>query len=322
MTAPVFLVVLAVATAVFTPVHLVRATWARRQPSWAIWAWQAATLTVTGALLLAAATLAVPVLPFGSHLADVLSSATHLHVAHHYETPAGSTLAWVSFLVGVGLLVRIVVFIALEMRSSAIQRRAHRQVLQLVGERHPDGFTVLDHEVPLAYCLPGRERTVVVTSAALDRLSVAELESVLAHERSHLRARHDLALVLSAALARTFPRVVVFRVAHLQTQTLIEMLADDAAPDGHGRLAMARALLTLSGELQLGGSVTTGDGQAMRVRRLLEPRPAHGLGRQRVLVAAATAVLLSSPLALALVPAVAASSEDCCHVALAHHASQ
>ena len=48
----------------------------------------------------------------------------------------------------------------------------------------PEVSPVLDHDLPLVYCLPGRSGTVVVTRGAVDALSSHQLDLVLAHERS------------------------------------------------------------------------------------------------------------------------------------------
>ena len=83
------------------------------------------------------------------------------------------------------------------------RRRRQRAHLQLVGRTHPDGFTIIDTDVPLAYCLPGREGAVVLSSAAVDLLTDDERRLVVGHEHRHLSARHHLPIVLAEALLRT-----------------------------------------------------------------------------------------------------------------------
>ena len=46
---------------------------------------------------------------------------------------------------------------------------------------------------------------IVVSVGTLNLLAPAELAAVLAHERAHLRARHDLVLIPFTSLRRTFP---------------------------------------------------------------------------------------------------------------------
>lgn len=85
---------------------------------------------------------------------------------------------------------------------------------------------VIDHAVPAAYCLPGRGRRIVLTSAALTALSDDELNAVLAHERAHLSGRHHLVVAFADGLSRAFPNVPLFRRAQEQVGRLVEMLAE------------------------------------------------------------------------------------------------
>lgn len=316
MTAPLVLALFALVTAVVAPHQLVGAKWAMRSPSGAILAWQAVSLAVALSTILIGLTLALPILPVGPQLTSLVWTA-HLDVTDHYQTPAGSGLAVLALVAAAALGSRIVVLFALGLRRAALDRQAQMQALRLVGTPHPAGYTVIDHAMPLVYCLPGRHRAVVLTSAALAALSPEELSSVLAHERSHLRVRHDLALTLSAALARSFAGVSLFRTAHQQIGILAEMQADDAAQNFASRRAMATALVTLgttggrsrhtSSPEAPAGSTTS------RVRRLVVTK-GRVLPRQRAAVGLAALALLMAPVALALSPAFEASARDCCHV--------
>jgi len=107
-------------------------------------------------------------------------------------------------------------------------RRRHRELVDLLAEDR-DGVRVLDHEAPTAYCLPGLRSRVVVSRGALTSLSPVELEAVLAHERAHLRARHDLVLEAFTVLQQAFPAVVTSRQALGEVRLLVEVLADRAA---------------------------------------------------------------------------------------------
>jgi Zn-dependent protease with chaperone function len=69
---------------------------------------------------------------------------------------------------------------------------------------------------------------------------------VLAHESSHLHARHDLVIEAFTALWIAFPRVVRSRVAVEQIRALLEMAADDEAVRIVGKVPMARALVILA----------------------------------------------------------------------------
>ena len=92
------------------------------------------------------------------------------------------------------------------------------------------GVSVLEHDVPVAYCVPGMSRSrIVVSRSTLTRLAPAELGAVLEHERSHLRARHDLVLEAFTVLHLAFPRWVASASARREVEVLVEVLADRAA---------------------------------------------------------------------------------------------
>ena len=191
-----------------------------------------------------------------------------------------------------------------------VRDRLDRIVLQ-IGEGHVDEPVVADYhplraqyvrrlavDRPLAYCLPGRNRRVVVTDGTVARLSDDELRAVLAHERAHLRARHDLVLEAFIALQAAFPRFVRSKSALGSVELLAETLADDQAVRSTSPTTLARALVAVSdagapeGALAVGGSMTLA-----RINRLAAPNSV------RVAVAAyaaAAAVLVVPTLAVAI----------------------
>ena len=109
----------------------------------------------------------------------------------------------------------------------------------------------MEHPAAVAYCLPGRVGTIVLTTAALAALDDAELAAVLAHERAHLRGRHHLVLAAASALAQTLPFLPGLCTAQTELARLLEMIADDKAADrGAGpesSLAEVSALLREDG---------------------------------------------------------------------------
>lgn len=307
MIAPLSLIGFALAGSLAGRGLLTRTTWLQRSPTWGVWAWQALSLAIAAAVLLMGVTLALPALPVRSEVAAVFGTTPSL-IVEHYTTPAGYLLAIVSSILAAALLTRILVLLALELRHASQRRSSQIDALELVGVPHPDGYTVLQHDTPLVYCLPGRRRTVVVTSAALQLLAPRELELVLAHERTHLRARHDLALAVSAALARTFAGVPVFAAAHAQISTLVEMQADDSARARGDRRLLAGALVTLCSASSPPSALAAGDTAAMeRVRRLTGTSAGPLPRRQGALIALTTVLVLSAPFALALAPAIEAT---------------
>ena len=112
-------------------------------------------------------------------------------------------------------------------------RRRQRVLLSLLAHGDP--------EVPA----PGRRltpprRPIACPAALPDRpvrrplelLGRGELAAVLAHERAHLRERHDLVVLPFTALRRAFPRSATCVAAHSAVALLVEMLADDRARRG------------------------------------------------------------------------------------------
>ncbi|HET6561593.1 MAG TPA: M56 family metallopeptidase [Marmoricola sp.] len=170
-------------------------------------------------------------------------------------------------------------------------RRHHRELVDLLASEQA-GVLVVEGDRPVAYCLPGLTGSRVVISRAAADLGAEPLQAVLAHERAHLTARHDLVLEAFTVLHDAFPRWVSSGRALGEVRLLVEILADAAARRRHGALALARALVALTDSpaprmaLAAGGPV--GDLTA-RVELLREDRPHRLLAG--VLLALALAVL-------------------------------
>lgn len=301
MLAPIVLLLFAALAARIGPRLLVGASWVQRAPGWGILAWQALTISVVTAIALVGLTLAAPLAPMAEAIAGVYGT-TSAEVVEHYQTPAGTTIAHVAALVTAGLVARILWLTASTMLHAACTRRAHSSLLRMLGTDHPDGFVVLRHPTPLVYCLPGLRKRVVVTTAALDLLDSHELALVLAHERSHLNSRHDLALAFAEVLRRALSPIAMFHAAHREVSTLIEMQADDAA---HDRRGLARALVRLGTGTPEPG-LGAGDVAAVaRVERLAASRHQKPWRRhQSLAVCLATAALVATPVALAMAPMI------------------
>jgi beta-lactamase regulating signal transducer with metallopeptidase domain len=162
-------------------------------------------------------------------------------------------------------------------------RRRQRILLSLLAHGDPKvpGALVVDHPAATAYCVPGLRSRIVISAGALDLLDQAELAAVLAHERAHLRERHDLVLLPFTALLRVFRWSAVACEAHAAVALLVEMLADDRALRHRPARELATALLRVgaAGGVQapngaLPAAGWAADGQvAARVSRLLRPAP-------------------------------------------------
>jgi Zn-dependent protease with chaperone function len=189
-------------------------------------------------------------------------------------------------------------------------RRRQRALLALLGHGDPKvpGALVVDHPGAAAYCVPGLRSRIVISAGTLDLLDQAELAAVLAHERAHVRERHDLVLLPFTALCRAFPRCGVATQAYGCVALLVEMLADDRARRSRPARELATALLRFgvagaqappSGALAA-SAVHEGE-VAARVARLLEPQA--GLSRLVwVGVCCSAALLVVMPVALFVVP--------------------
>lgn len=189
-------------------------------------------------------------------------------------------------------------------------RRLHRERVDLVaraevevgaGDGVGPAVLVLEHDLPLAYCVPGMSGSrIVISRSTLTRLAPAELRAVLEHERCHLRARHDLVLEAFAVLHRAFPRWVASGAAREEVEVLVEVLADRAAVRTGDRRALVSALLALAGSsTPAGGLGAAGSALAARVEVLRDD------GRHRVqagLVIALATTLLAVPTLLVVVP--------------------
>jgi len=206
--------------------------------------------------------------------------------------------------------------------SVAAARHRQRALLGLLAHHDPKvpGALVVDHPAAAAYCVPGLRSAIVFSAGALDLLDQAELAAVLAHERAHLRARHDLVLLPFTALLRAFRWSATAREANREVALLVEMLADDRARRRRPARELATALLRVGvyggahapvGALAASGSAGEAirrtapapaiDGYlAARVTRLLKPPPGLPVAAVIALAAAAAALIAVPALGLLL----------------------
>jgi len=248
----------------------------RRAPRAALVAWQAVSLAgVLSALL--AAPAAVPYLDGVGWFACTDDCALTLA----WLEARRWVIAGVAGAVTLAMLGRLLLSghrIGTRLRAA---RARHRDLVDVLGApagvgraRVPRsawaGIRVLDHTTPTAYCLPGRRSRVVLTEGALAALPEDELAAVLAHERAHLRGRHDLLLEYFTVLHHSVPAPVRSPAALREVRLLVEALADRAAVRASGPVTTARALLTLAhGQAPEAGLGAGGDGTTATRMRLL-----------------------------------------------------
>lgn len=184
--------------------------------------------------------------------------------------------------------------------SLRVVRRQQREELDLLAEWR-GRVRVVEHDVPVAYCVPSvTAPRVVISDATLNRLDEHQLDAVFAHERAHLNARHDLVLEAFTVLHRAFPRWVSSDAALREVRLLVEILADRAALRVARAKDLGGALLAMAtGRTPEGalGASTVDLVERVRLLGELRPRPL-----QVLLVAVVAWAVLVLPTALVVAP--------------------
>ncbi len=180
--------------------------------------------------------------------------------------------------------------------------REHAQAARLIGEPtdRPDVF-VLNAERPAAYCVAGRPNAIVVTSAAVERLTGSQLDAVLAHENAHITGRHHQLLMVLRALAATLPRLPLFPRAADAVGELLEMCADDLAARRHGGRTLVAGMVKLAGPVAPAGLGVAASAITRRANRLLIPAHPGSLRCHRATAWATIAVTVAAPVVVNLI---------------------
>lgn len=150
-------------------------------------------------------------------------------------------------------------------------RREHTELVDLIGVDEPalgEHVKVLTHPTPTAYCVPGSSKRVVLTRGTLDALDADQLAAVLAHERAHLRQRHDLVLEFFTVLHTAVPTRVRSRAGMDEVKLLIELLADRWAAGLVGKKPLATAMLSLASGSHPSSALGAGDDAVIRIEQL------------------------------------------------------
>lgn len=296
MNAPTALTfaVLALLLAGPVPALLARATWPHRTPRAALVLWQAialaAVLSAFSSGLAIASRLLVPGSdgrPTTAPTAEIDALGLPLWILYvsvfALTLVIGARLVWATSMVAV---------------KTRRRRARHRTLVDLLDRgsaatgTHGTDVRVLETLAPLAYCLPGLRHRVVLSEGTLANLDGEELDAILAHERSHLRARHDLVLEAFVAVNQAFPRVVRSTSALGSVQLLVELLADDSAVRVTGPKPLARALVACSGSSAPRGALAAGGPDTLvRVQRLAAPETDRATAAFAYLASAAILVV-------------------------------
>jgi hypothetical protein len=299
-----------------------RASWPRRSPAAAILLWQALGLASGLAAVGTLIGLALPASDGGLvrsvlHAGALLRDGDVFGVAAMFGLKDSGSAggSWPAMILAVRLtclaaglaLLTLLCWVLLAALAAALQaRRRQRELLTLLAHGDPKvpGALVVDHPSAAAYCLPGLRSRIVVSVGTLELLGRRELAAVLAHERAHLRERHDLVLLPFTALRRAFPRSATCTDAHRSVALLVEMLADDRALRGRPARELVSALVRFgtAGTCPApAGALAAGEGEvAARVTRLLKPvRPLPAVAVLAICLSAA--LLVAAPVTLLLV---------------------
>ncbi|GLY08358.1 MULTISPECIES: M56 family metallopeptidase [Actinoplanes] len=282
---------LGLALSLIAPGILAHARWPDRSPVAGVLLWQA--LTLTAVLCALGVVLAAP---------EELSRAAG---ARHPETVValGFSLA-VAALIVIRLLISLV---RVSYRARA-RRARHRMLVDLLDRaeqrRTFSGaeVRVLDGALPLAYCVPGRSPRVVLSGAVLQVLDPEQVDAVLAHERAHLRHRHELVMESFTAFYQAVPAPLRSRASLDAVHLLLEMVADDAARRRTGPEPLRAALSRLAHPAPLGEAAPADPAAETRRRLDRMAGPARSSRPLTVLATAAAIGLLVLPTVVLVVP--------------------
>src|SRR6185312_877750 len=247
-----FLAALAIVLAWPVPVFLSRAAWPARAPFAAMVLWQ--SIALAGGLSMIGAMLCWGLVPLGDNLTSGLGGLINVFLGRESLDTLGLVHAFA--LSAAALLTAHLVFtLWLTYFRINRQRRKHRDLLHLLSSPSHDqpGTLVLNHQAPVAYCLPGGSRSVTVLSEGLmTLLSPDELRAVLLHEETHLTQRHHLLLWAFAAWRSALPWLPTSKLAQESVSSLIEIMADDVALRSVDKPTLVTAIaLVASGSAQL-----------------------------------------------------------------------
>lgn len=268
------------------PDLLGRARWTARAPHAAVVLWQA--IAVAAVLAGIGSVLALP-----EEFIRLQAAQDELEFGP--DLIAAATIA--AIMAGT-IVLRLIFSLGKLAISTRRRRQRHRDLVDLLSHdsaTHNLDLRILDSAHPVAYCVPGRRARVVISTGTTELLTPAQVDAVVAHERAHLRSRHDLVIEAFTALHAAFPRWVRSQIALDSVHQLLEMAADDNAARQHGRNVVVGAISAMTIEDDATAS--------SRIERLRAPVPAMSQPRRRLaaaMYAGAAAVLLIPTVALAM----------------------
>ena len=251
-------------------------------------------------------TLAVHATALGGGLSHLIGACVH-RLRATYGTPGGAMVAELGLILAGAVLARTALIAIAHLRAAGRQALLHAQTARLIGHPEPTlGAVLVEHAQPTAYCVAGRQPTVILTTGAVQALDSGQLDAVLAHERAHLTGRHHRLLAMARIGREVLPFLPLMRDAEEQVARLVELHADDAAIRARDPQLLATAIVVLATSASPAAALAAGATDSVhRIHRLLGP--SEPLGRvRRQLLRASAAALAVTPLLLALTPAVLA----------------
>jgi Zn-dependent protease with chaperone function len=280
-----------------------RARWTARAPLLAIVTYLAAEWSAIAALGLAGLTLAVHAGAISGGLSHLIGACVR-RLQATYGTPGGAAVAGFGLTLSGAVAARTALT---HVRAAGRQALRRAQTARLVGWPEPAlGAVLVKHAQPAAYCVAGRQPTVILTTGAVRALDPGQLAAVLAHERAHLAGRHHRLVALARIGREVLPFLPLMRDAEKQVARLVELHADDAAARARDPRLLATALVILVTPASPASALAAGATDSVqRIRRLLGPCEPLGPGRRHLLRAAAAALAMT-PVPLAVTPAVLA----------------
>jgi Zn-dependent protease with chaperone function len=272
---------------------LAAARWPIRDPVGGLLVWQA--IGLAGGLALLGSGVVYGLSPFGSTLPVALPNAiTAVHGGHWPEAfGPGHALALLAALL---LALRLVgVLVAVTVRTLRTRRR-HRDLLDLLATPWPavPGAARARPSGTGGLLPVGLRSRLVLSAGVLDTLEPAAVAAVLAHERAHLRERHDLVVLPFVAWGATAPFVRGMVCAQLAVAALVEMRADDVATACTTRTQLTRALRSMGAASPAAALTSFSVALQHRLDRILAP-PAPLPGGLRALVRLAALALVAAP---------------------------
>lgn len=301
MTAAIYLLLYGAAVSWLAAPLLSRLTRAGLNPHLGVLAWLTA---IVGVLVAWSVAVALIVVDGVRGLPDSPVLVVCLALLGLPEQVATPGLPGMLALIGAGVVLTVLVGLrvtraVLGLRASS---RDHADAARLLGEPtdRPDVF-LLNAERPAAYCVVGRPNAIVVTTAAVQRLTESQLNAVLAHENAHIVGRHHQLLMVLRALGGTLSRLPLFPRGAAAVGELLEMCADDVAARRHGTRTLVAGMIQLAGPVAPAGLAVAATAVARRANRLLVPARSGSLRRHQLLAWSTIAVTAGAPVVINLI---------------------